>query len=510
MSEVGSKNLRDRWMVWAALLLTISGCVRLAVAHQFPLSPDEAYYWLWSQFPDWSYFSKGPLVAWTIWLGTAIGGDHALGVRWPAVVLHVGTGWLLFYLGRRLYDGRVGWWALVTALCIPIFALGSIVMTIDPLSVFFWLAAAVCAWRAVESDSVLWWSATGLCIGLGFLAKYTNAVQGPCLLLWLLLSSRGRTCFRRPGPWVGAAVALLCTLPVWIWNASHHWITFAHLESRGGFDRPARFSFNEFFQFLTLQTVVISPLLWVAIAWAVTATLLRLWQQRRPDWTFSDSSGDQEKELFLITQSLPLWLFFAAFAWNDSGQPNWTVPAYPCAILLACAWWIPRTAKRKARAFAYTALTLGTLLSLALHNTRLFHLPPDADPHSKVRGLHDLYRRVQVAAETHDATFVIAGHYSIAAGLVWNSPAPNETMVYVAKEPGPPQSQFDFWGGYETFLGQNAIYVALRDGDPGSLKEQFESVTPITDIFRLEEEGALGDRHRLFLCRKFLGIPSKP
>ena len=30
------------------------------------LAPDEAHYWDWSRHLDWSYYSKGPLVAWLI------------------------------------------------------------------------------------------------------------------------------------------------------------------------------------------------------------------------------------------------------------------------------------------------------------------------------------------------------------------------------------------------------------------------------------------------------------
>ena len=32
------------------------------------LSPDEAHYWDWSRRLDWSYYSKGPLIAWIILL----------------------------------------------------------------------------------------------------------------------------------------------------------------------------------------------------------------------------------------------------------------------------------------------------------------------------------------------------------------------------------------------------------------------------------------------------------
>src|SRR5215218_3143086 len=53
----------------AALL--ILGWVVLNLAYlgwlcPLDLSPDEAHYWHWSRHLDWSYYSKGPLVAWLI------------------------------------------------------------------------------------------------------------------------------------------------------------------------------------------------------------------------------------------------------------------------------------------------------------------------------------------------------------------------------------------------------------------------------------------------------------
>ncbi|MBI3410149.1 MAG: hypothetical protein HY040_17540 [Planctomycetes bacterium] len=58
------------------------------------LAPDEAHYWDWSRHLDWSYYSKGPLVAYLIrlscWLfgawSEAVAGSQMVAVRIPAVV----------------------------------------------------------------------------------------------------------------------------------------------------------------------------------------------------------------------------------------------------------------------------------------------------------------------------------------------------------------------------------------------------------------------------------------
>ena len=42
------------------------------------LCGDEAEYWAWSRELDWSYFSRGPVVAWLIRLGTELFGGLSL------------------------------------------------------------------------------------------------------------------------------------------------------------------------------------------------------------------------------------------------------------------------------------------------------------------------------------------------------------------------------------------------------------------------------------------------
>jgi 4-amino-4-deoxy-L-arabinose transferase-like glycosyltransferase len=60
--------------VW--LFLFVLTALRLALLNATQLSPDEAYYWMWAQRPAFSYFSKGPGVAFVIRSSIAIFGDN--------------------------------------------------------------------------------------------------------------------------------------------------------------------------------------------------------------------------------------------------------------------------------------------------------------------------------------------------------------------------------------------------------------------------------------------------
>src|SRR6478609_12217905 len=94
-------GLLAAWPTWvchltAGLLIAGAAAIRLAyLANHCPLdlAPDEAHYWDWSRHLDWSYYSKGPLVAWLIRLSCELFGSWSeqhtgsltFAVRLPAV-----------------------------------------------------------------------------------------------------------------------------------------------------------------------------------------------------------------------------------------------------------------------------------------------------------------------------------------------------------------------------------------------------------------------------------------
>src|SRR4029079_1929458 len=196
--------------VW--IFLFVLTALRLALVGATPLSPDEAYYWMWSQRPALWYFSKGPGVAFVIRSSTMIFGDNEFGVRFWSPLLAAGTSLLLYYFARRVFSALAGFWAVVALNVTPIFNLGSLVLTIDPLSIFFWVAAFYTFWLALERSPhfSLLWPATGLLIGFGFLCKFTNALELISILVVLLLVPRLRQEFRRPNFYLLFITFALC------------------------------------------------------------------------------------------------------------------------------------------------------------------------------------------------------------------------------------------------------------------------------------------------------------
>ena len=257
---------RSRFYFWASLgVIAVGTLFHLAYSTHLELVGDEAYYWLWSRHPDICYLDKGPMIAWLIRGGTALFGQTVFGVRFFAVVLAGGTGIAMLLLGRRLFSDRVAFWAIVTSALIPLFAVGSSLMTIDTVYVFFWSWAALAFWRAKDQTSFGPWILTGALVGLGLLSKYTAATELLSFAAFCLWHRPSRIHFRRPTFWLMLATALLFLAPAVIWNVEHHWPTSRWLLARGGLDKGGGLHPAFALDFFAAQAGVISPLLFLGL-----------------------------------------------------------------------------------------------------------------------------------------------------------------------------------------------------------------------------------------------------
>src|SRR5262245_10829356 len=242
------------YRVGAATLIIGVAVLRLAYllfVCPLDLSPDEAHYWDWSRHLDWSYYSKGPLVAWLIRLSSELFGGWSLAlcgsempaVRLPAVVCGSLLLVSLYVLTVQVFRREGLALAVVAlALTLPLFAAGSTLITIDAPYTCCWGWALVFGHRAVfkaRPEALGPWLGAGVCVGLGILAKYTMVLWIPSLALFLLLTPGYRRLLLGRGLWLMTAVAILCCLPIVLWNVQHGWVTLKHTSGHAGLQDPA-------------------------------------------------------------------------------------------------------------------------------------------------------------------------------------------------------------------------------------------------------------------------------
>jgi 4-amino-4-deoxy-L-arabinose transferase-like glycosyltransferase len=227
------RSYRALTLLWL-LALTAFHLWFIAIG-RWPLAPDEAHYWEWSRRPDWSYYSKGPMVAYLIALSTRLGGNTEFWVRLPAVILGIGLAGIAYLLERRIFQSeRAGFLSVVLLSLMPLYAAGFFLMTTDTPFIFCWGLASLFLCRAVQRRSEGSWYGAGIAFGLGLLSKYTMLMLLPCVLLWLLVSPKLRPWLRRREPYESALLGFLIFSPIIVWNARHGWVSSRHVLIQAG------------------------------------------------------------------------------------------------------------------------------------------------------------------------------------------------------------------------------------------------------------------------------------
>jgi 4-amino-4-deoxy-L-arabinose transferase-like glycosyltransferase len=518
--------------VWFFVLALTA--IRLSMLATMDLEFDEAHYWMWSERLAPAYFSKGPGVAFAMRASTAVFGANEFGVRFFSPLLAAGTSLLLFYFARRLFSASAALWAVIALNVTPIFNIGAFLMTIDALSIFFWLAAMFTFWLALEkSPRFSWyWPLTGLLIGLGFLSKYTNAFELASILLVLALAPRLRQEFARPGLYSLLGMFVLCTVPPIVWNAQHAWITLVHLRSRGGVEEGFGFHPGELLTFLIQHFLAYSPFLFLALAWGVIGSWRRV--------------NQQFKVLFLMWFGLPVFAFYLLLSINKTAAPNWDGLAFFGFGLLAIHfWWKRLEASVLLRVCANVALLVGLAMSVIALNTDLLRTAgyelPRNDPSDRMRGWKSATGVVEkirndLEAKLGENLFLIADARDRASEMSFylrdkRPEGPGHPPVYIT-ESQDLVNQFSFWPRYDEFVelkpgtprpgdevyteesginpfvGRSALFIRQgeKEHPPHNIRAAFQSTEPVGTI-EVRRYDKVIRRWQVFLCRNYRTLP---
>ncbi len=295
----------------------MAAVARAVGAVPLPLSPDEAYYWLWAQRLDWSYLDQPPMIAYLIFLTTRVG-DSALWVRIAPLLLGAATSYALFLLARELFDERVGLRAVVLFQVVPILWLSGVLATPDAPLYLAWTLALRFLWQALHGRPQRW-TTTGVAIGLGLLSKLYIAFLGVGAGVFVALYHR--SWLRRKEPYFAAGLALVLFLPVIYWNLQHDWAAVRFVLYERVTRAPhgvagLRLFLSQYLEFVLVFVIAFPWALWFA------------WKQRT-----------DERYAYLFWTSLPAIVFPLVTAPGGAAFGHWVGPAHlALAIVLAARW----------------------------------------------------------------------------------------------------------------------------------------------------------------------------
>lgn len=381
-----------------------------------PLGADEAYYWVWSQRLQLSYFDHPPLVAWLFYLGSFLE-PFLNSVRWPAVILGHGTllVWLGLLQGSMSVDRFRTWTYLV--LFSPLLGFGSLIVTPDLPVVFFWSLSLFFAMQALETGSRRYYLALGAALGLGFCSKYHIVLFVPCLLAFLFVEKKWSQ-VKWPAVFGTVALGLLFCTPVILWNIQNNFASF-EFQLKHGLEKTA-YDPQWTLSYFLGQVALLFPLVFWAALRSQIPTQLR--------WLYYFAWG-------------PL-IFFLLTSFRALVEANWPIIAYPSVLALAA--FHPRIQSWLKYYVAFwggiTALVIATLF-----------VP-------EVRQLNDKisepYHFQNLSSETAAYRPLYASSYQMAASLWYFSKSP----VYKLKD----ISRYDFFDTLPEAMPQGRQFYLVK------------------------------------------------
>ena len=453
---------------------------------------DEAYYWVWSNSPAYGYFSKPPMIAWLIGLTTFACGEGEACIRSAALLSFPLTVILVYLLGARLFDRRVGLWSALLFATLPVVSFYSRIMTTDPLLMLFWALALYCFVRALQGDRLGDWLLAGFAFGAGLLSKYTMGFFLVSVVVYCAWTPRHRGLWRNPKAWAGLALAVALLMPNLVWNGLHGYASFRHTAEiahwNGSLFHPGRC-----LEFLGGQFLLIGPVLGLAL----TALLIR----------FGRGLCSDEGLRLTLAFTLPMLLVYALQALLARANLNWAAAVYVPGSLLAAACLLRFRWRRSlvVSVAANLALGLGIYHYVELAQALGIPLTRKTDIYSDMRGWPRLAAEVGAVLARHPGAGLLCDNRRVMAELIYYlRPHPLDAAIY--NPSGRISDHFRLTADVGGSRRDRFLFVTAGT-DPAILKASFREVVDVGTV-ETPVHSDLVLKYRVFLVKDFRGYGS--
>jgi hypothetical protein len=270
--------------------------INLIQAGYTELFDDEAYYWIYSRFPEWGYFDHPPMVALLIKAGYAIL-HNELGVRLFIVLLNTATIFIIEKLTAK--KNPLLFYAIAASVAIA--HLGGMIAAPDiPLlfftAAFFWLYR-----RFVQDMNWLNTILLGLDMALMLYSKY-HAI----LIIAFTLASNWKL-FTKYQLYLAGGFALLLFMPHLVWQYNNDWPSVHyHLFERNA----AHYKIDYTLEYIAGQIAITGPVIGWLLLWAALK--------------YKTGSPVERALKFSL---VGFFLTFLISTLKGRVEANWTVPA---------------------------------------------------------------------------------------------------------------------------------------------------------------------------------------
>jgi 4-amino-4-deoxy-L-arabinose transferase-like glycosyltransferase len=487
---------RSAWAVGPRLalgiLLSVPVVLRLLWSAGMEVCNDEAYHYLFSVYPDWSFFDHPPMTMWLEWLGITVCGGwvHAFSLRLAFVLLMAGSTWLMARLAGQWYGDWAGFYAaLLLNLTIYYGGAGGFALP-DPPLLFFGLLTITALGNALIGDPqrTLLWVWVGLAFAATLLSKYHAIFLPMGAALYIALTPGTRHLLLRPGPYVALAIGSLGFAPVLIWNAQNEWLSFVFQGSR---------AVGTEFQIAGLLSTLLGPVVYL-FPWTWLLLVCLLFQRLRH---FRSVAG---MDRLLVCLAVVPMAFFLAVSCVRPMLPHWSLLGFVALFPLAgakCAGWSTTNPAWVRRWVAGIVATLLVIAGLTLAQARFGVVNfPFKDPLTEASGWGSVAAELKARGLIGEPkTFLFTDRWYDSGQLAFAVRNEVPVLCYNSGD----AHGFAHWSNADDWIGWDGLLITTRDCpvEIGSLSGYFEKVEFVAE-FPMTRGGTPFRNVRVWRCTR--------
>lgn len=465
---------------WIAGILLAGFLLRLVVAILMPIGFDEAYYYIYTLHPSWSYFDHPPLVFLTTGIGVWLtGAVNPFTVRIGTLLIYTGSLIFFYKAAAQLFDRQVALIALGLVSLMPILtiAFGVLTMPDTPL-LFFWMAtlwlAAVEFFGSSPYQPTYRVALIGLLVGLACLGKYHGFLLGACLVGFCLTSSQHRRVLSSFWVVMASLIFALTISPVLYWNSSHDWASFRFQSDRAV--PHSAYNWESFFLTFLVHMVYLFP----AFGFPLVRTIVRNLQHQFQGAAHKKEPHSQRR--LVLWLSTPIILAFAVIAGYQQVLPSWPMAAYMTGTILLAEqanYWLKKYPRRFWNWLIISGVIIHLLFAIALPHLAFGtfqqgsktaigggFLSTDIDTSVQLIDVGQLQQAlksspaIKEAIDRSDFIFINryfpSGQLAMALHSVTNKPL----TCFTSDLRG-----FAYWSRAEEWVGKNGLYIGSETFD---------------------------------------------
>lgn len=386
----------------------------LAQAASTELIADEAYYWVYSKFPDWGYFDHPPMIAVLIKAGYTIFKSE-LGVRLICALLSTMT----ILITESLTNKKNPFLFYTIVLSIAVLQITGFLAVPDTPLLFFTAVFFYCYRRFLQNQGWLSTILLAVSISLLFYTKY----HGLLIVVFTFLSNSKLLARRQSWFVVILVIALYAPHLLWQWN--HNWVSFRYhlFESN-----VSVYKFSYTTDYLLGQLLLAGPL-----AGFILLPAAFLYKTKT------------ETEQALKFTLIGIYSIFLLSSLRGKVEANWTMPALIPLIILSHQFIIDKVSWTK-------PLRIIVFISLLLVIAGRLYLVIDIGPENSTKNRFHKNKdwAKAIIAKTGTTPVVFYNSYQRASLFWFYSGVPSHSHNWYGER----RSNYNFWPTEKNLLGE--------------------------------------------------------